>query len=228
MAPLDQADKSSKLLSKLFDIPVEITPLYGNAAPVKGLLRGASMGLLQISCPMLLPVGQDVRVQTETRGIEMRVISARELRSGVFHAELKLASESGRRAEPRLRTHIAARLLTGDDQAIRATVVDLSHFGMGLHLATAIPVGTEVVIDLGYAMAEAEVRHCSFHVDHYRLGLRVRRFFSSTGALSALFAASKAGDVDRSAVQAAMQAMEQTQWRCEAILYSLAFHRKSA
>ena len=223
------------LSSKIFDIPVELRGLYGNVKPITGLepirgkLQGVSMGLFQLSSPVCLVSGQDLELLSEARVIQSRVVDCRKSAAGPYNLQMKLSFDACRRAEPRIPADLLARMqVSGDPAAISARVVDLSHTGLGLRTQKAVAAGSLVSVDLGYAVAAGEVRHCAQHMDTYRVGVQIHRFTSTHGALSPVFAASSVGNVSPVALESFVRSVQERQLRYEAILVSLAFRSKSA
>ncbi len=186
------------------------------------------MGLFQVSSPVCMPRRLELELLGGSRVIHVRVVDCHKCLSGSYNLQTKLSFDACRRAEPRIPTDLPAQVqVLGASSAISAKVTDVSHAGLGLQMHTAVPVGTTVGVDMGYAAVLGEVRHCAHQVEKYRLGVHVHQFIANHGALSPAFAACDAGFVSSVAWQAFVLAVGQRQRRYEAILLSLAF-RKSA
>ncbi len=217
------------LSSKLFDFPVELRRLYGDVQPVTGKIQGVSMGLFQVCSPVSIAPGQDLDLLGGARVIHTRVVDCHKCPSGSYNLQTKLSFDACRRAEPRISTDVPAQLqVLGSSSAISAKIVNLSHAGLGLRLPTAIPVGTIVGVDLGYAIAFGEIRHCSHQIESYLVGVHIHRFTSNDGALSPVSAAYLNGSINPVDLQAFVRSLQERQRRYEAILLSLAFSRKCA
>lgn len=216
------------LSSRIFDIPIDIRKLYGSVEPIAGKIRGVSLGLFQVSSPVCVLAGQDLELLSQARVIQARVVECQKCAAGSYNLQMKLSFDACRRAEPRLTTDLPARLqVLGDSAVVSARVMNLSHAGLGLQLSKAIPVGTIISVDLGYARATGEVRHCTQHIENYRAGIHVHRFTSNEWASSPVFAAAGSASVSRVALEAFLRLLQERQLRYEAILVSLAFRSKT-
>lgn len=187
------------------------------------------MGLFQIASPAWLPPRQDLELLGGSRVMHTRVVECRKCASGSYNVQTKLSFDACRRAEPRIATDLPAQVqVLGDCSTISAKVTNLSHAGLGLQLQKPVPVGAIVGIDLGYATALGEIRHCSHQIEDYRTGVHIRRFIANDGASSPVIAAYNRTSISPVALQTFVQLLHERQRRYEAILLSLAFTRNTA
>jgi hypothetical protein len=95
----------------------------------------------------------------------------------LFLAGVRLALRSTaeeRRRAPRLKCRRKVTVMVpGKKSIVRGRAVDRSESGIGLRLATEMPAGARVLVDLGSARYRGQVAWCIPQGGEYRLGIRV-------------------------------------------------------
>jgi hypothetical protein len=167
-----------------FDIPVELCMLDRGNTVVAARIRRVSPARFELSCSEQLEKGQRLALSHEGRRIEVAVSFTEHDVPGVYLLAVKGADAAGEvRSELRLPTDLPAVVrVAGSAEQMNARVVDMSPSGMGMELATPMPLGSKVCVNIEQGLAFGEIRFCRQRPDGvYFVGFLLEEYIGGEG-----------------------------------------------
>jgi hypothetical protein len=146
-----------------FDIPVQLHLLDKSKRVVAARLRQASHAWFELSCAERIEQGQRLTLSHERGRLEVEVTFAAQQSTDRYTLAVKVIEDepSEIRCELRLPMNLPATLrVAGESTQLQARIVDMSPSGMGIEVATMVPSGAKVCINLEQGLAFGEIRFC--------------------------------------------------------------------
>jgi PilZ domain len=197
--------------------------LDGEEGAMRSTIAGVRNGMFQLLCPKALKPDQQLTLRHAKRSIRSRVVYCKANATGGYAAGLVMASDAERRAEVRTPVSLNATLRVGGSPSTTPVrVVDVSDSGLGLELSSAIAVGASVHVELSTGAAIGEMRHCAKRGDVYRAGIRICEFALAPNRARLVVLDARFESAGERAVASLTRAVQERQFRYEAIFYSLA------
>lgn len=158
---------------RLKNLEILITALDDSGIRVFGSLRKTTAGVVQVSVPIPLQMKTPVCVRLSEKIQTDGEITACERHDGAYFVDVKLQEQ---RREPRFSVNDPARVMllnVPDYPSLEGHIANLSKSGMALAVATAIPSGCQVKVELADGVVLGEVRYCRKSDEEFMAGVAV-------------------------------------------------------
>jgi len=173
----ESSEQARHLASKLSSLDAQVTGFNQVVEGLDKTLRsyGQAAGELSALCEKLAQAQVSLKDQLAEQALAIQQLEADTSHQGSVMDTLlgSLRGIEGRtERRHRIERDVKVVMVGQVEAAISGRTVDASDNGLGLRLAAALPVGSQVRLDVGGASLVGEVTHCRRRGDWYHAGLK--------------------------------------------------------